>query len=89
MRLRPERKSPRHRALLGLHVLDAASGDDLTPVDPSPGPDVDHVVRGPNRLLVVLDDDQGVPEVPQLLKRREQPPVVPLVQPDGGLVEDV
>jgi hypothetical protein len=37
----------------------------------------------------VLDDDQRVPEVPELGERIQQPPIIPLVQPDGGLVEDV
>jgi hypothetical protein len=37
----------------------------------------------------VLDDDERVPEVPQLLEGGEEPPVVPLVQPDGRLVEHV
>src|SRR3712207_9075238 len=38
---------------------------------------------------VVLDDDERVPEVPQPYERAQEPPVIPLVQPDGRLVEDV
>src|ERR687893_1710745 len=80
---------PRHGALLGLDVLDGAGGDDLAPVHPRPGPHVHDVIRRPDRLLIVLDDDERVPEVPQPYEGVQQPPVVSLVQPDGGLVEDV
>src|SRR3712207_1422820 len=62
----------RDRALLGLYVLDGAGGDDLAPVDPRAGPYVHDVVGRPDRLLVVLDDDERVPEVPEPLVRREQ-----------------
>jgi hypothetical protein len=40
-----------------------AGGDDLAAVLTGPGPDVDDVVRDPDRLLVVLDDDHRVAEV--------------------------
>ena len=42
-----------------------------------------------HHLLVVLDDEHGVAEVAQPLERRDQPPVVALVEPDRRLVEDV
>src|SRR5438034_4883671 len=41
------------------------------------------------RSLVVLHDEHRVPQLLELAERREQPRVVPLVQPDGGLVQDV
>ncbi len=56
---------------------------------PRPGPDVDHVVGDPDGLLVVLDDDDRVAEVAQALEGADQALVVPLVQPDGRLVEHV
>ena len=78
-----------HGASLGLQVIHATRCDDLAAVYPGPGSHVDQVVRRPDRLLVVLDDDERVPEVPQPRQRVEKPPVVPLVQPDRRLVEDV
>ena len=51
--------------------------------------EVDEVVGGAHRLLVVLDDDHRVAEVAQPLERRDQLRVVALVQADRGLVEDV
>src|SRR5205085_12403302 len=47
------------------------------------------MIGGAHRLLVVLDDDDGVAEVAQAAKRGEEPRVVALVQTDGRLVENV
>ena len=59
------------------------------PCSPAPGPEVDDVVGGAHRALVVLDDDHGVAEVAQPRQHVQQLVVVALVQPDRGLVEDV
>jgi hypothetical protein len=61
----------------------------LAAVLPRAGPDVDDVVGHRDRVLVVLDDDDGVAEVPQAGERVDETAVVALVQPDGGLVEHV
>src|SRR6185503_482717 len=53
------------------------------------GAEVDHVVGGPNRLFVVLDDDDGVAEIAQPRERGQQGAIVALVQADRRLVEDV
>ena len=50
---------------------------------------VDDLVGRAHRLLVVLDDHQGVADVAQALQGRDQAPVVARVQPDRRLVEDV
>ena len=64
-------------------------GDDLAAVHAGAGADVDHVVGGADRVLVVLDHDHGVAEVAQALQRVQQPGVVALVQADRRLVEHV
>ena len=53
------------------------------------GADIDHVIGGEDRVLVVLDHDHGVAEVAQPLQRFQKPRIVALVQPDRGLVEHV
>ncbi len=63
--------------------------DDLSPVLAGPRADVDDPVRRLDGVLVVLDDDQGVAEVAQPDEGLDEPVVVPLVQPDRGLVEDI
>ena len=51
--------------------------------------DVHHPVGGLDGVLVVLDDDERVAEVAQPRQGLDQAVVVPLVQPDRRLVEDV
>ena len=53
------------------------------------GPEIDHVVRRPDRLLVVLDDDDGVAEIAQPRERGQQLPVVALMQADRRLIQHV
>ena len=62
---------------------------DVAAVLASPRADVHHPVRGPDGVLVVLDHDQRVAQVAQPQQGLEQPVVVPLVQPDGRLVQHV
>jgi hypothetical protein len=58
-------------------------------MDAGAGADVDHVVGGADRVLVVLDHDHRVAEVAQALERFEQARIVALVQADRGLVEHI
>src|SRR6267142_688279 len=70
------------------HGLDGTLDHDLATVPAGAGAQVHHVVRRADRLLVVLHDEHGIPEVAELLQGREQPRVVALVQPDRRLVEE-
>ena len=74
---------------MGQQVGDAAGVDDLAAVLTGAGPDVDHPVGHADRVLVVLDDDQGVAELLEAHEGLDQPVVVALVEADGRLVEDV
>ena len=47
------------------------------------------MVGGLDRFGVVLDDDHGIAQVAKSAERGEETLVVPLVEPDAGLVEDV
>ena len=51
--------------------------------------DVDDMVGDADRLLVVLDDDDGVAEIAESQQRVDEPLVVALVQADRRLVEHV
>ena len=42
-----------------------------------------------NRFFVVLDDDDGIPEVAQSAQRPEQPGVVALMQTDARFIQNV
>src|SRR5690606_39008975 len=63
--------------------------DDLTAADTGQRPDVDDPIACLDRLLVVLDDHEGVAEVAQRLERTDETSVVALVQADRRLVEHV
>ncbi len=63
--------------------------NDLAAVDAGAGADVDDMIGGQDRVLVVFDDDHGVADVSQVFERVEQPRVVALMQPDRRLVEHV
>src|SRR5699024_4594336 len=60
--------------------------DDVAAVFASIRADIDQPVRRANRVLVVLDDDQGVTQVAEILQGRDQPGVIPLVQTNRRLV---
>ena len=64
-------------------------GDDAAAVDAGAKADIDHVIGGENRVLVVLHHDHGVAEVTEPLQRFQKPRVVALMQPDRRLVEHV
>ena len=80
---------PGHRLGVRLELRDRPGVHHPAAVLPRARADVDHPVRRPHRVLVVLDDDQRVPQVAQPGERVDQPAIVALVQPDRGLVEDV
>ena len=63
--------------------------DDRATVDAGPRAHFDEVIGGPDRVLVVLDDDDRVADVAQPLERRDHLHVVLRMQPDARLVEHV
>ena len=79
----------RHRPAVPHHLRRRALGDNLPAVLAGAGPHVHEPVGRAHHLLVVLDDEHGVAEVPEPLEGRDQTPVVPLVEADRRLVEDV
>ena len=70
----------------------SASGPSATtrpPCSPAPGAEVEDEIGGPDGLLVVLDDQDGVAVVPDPPEQADQPAVVALVESDRRLVEDI
>ena len=64
-------------------------GHHLAAMHPGPRPHVDDMVRLQDGLLVVLHHQHGIADVAQMLQGLQQPGVVPLVEADGGLVQDI
>ena len=53
------------------------------------GTDVDDMVGGMHRILIVLHNDQRIAEVAQMAQCCKQAVVVALMQSDARLIEDV
>ena len=70
-------------------VVDRSPGHHLSALHARPRPHVDDPVRLAYRTFVVLDHDDRIAEIAQPQQGVEQPAVVPLVQPDGRLVQNV
>ena len=79
----------RQGAGLGHDVVQGAGGHDLAAVDARAGAHVHDEIRRADGLLVMLHHQKGVADVPQIPKGGKQPGVVPLVQADGRLVQDI
>ena len=85
----PERNAPVTEPFVARHVVGGSLGDDVTAVLARTRAHVDDPVGAAHHLLVVLDDEHGVPEIAEPLEGPDQPVVVALVEPDRRLVEDV
>ena len=74
----------------GVHDLfGGAGGHHLSAVNAGAGADVHDIVGRPHGVLVVLYHQQGVAQVAQVLHGVQQHVVVPLVQTDGRLVQNI
>ena len=63
--------------------------DDFPTETSRSGPEIDEMIRRGDGVLVVLDDDEGVPLIAERDEGFEEGGVVARVEADGGLVEDV
>ena len=85
----PERYWPVSEAGVRGDLVPACPRRHVAAVLAGAGAEVDDVVGGAHRPLVVLDDDHRVAEVAEPVERVDQLLVVALVEADRGLVEDV
>ena len=67
----------------------STSENHLTAVATGTGTDVNQIVGIEHSVLVVLHHDDGVANVSQFLQGLNQPVVVPLVEADARLIQDV
>ena len=71
------------------NALGPAGVDDMPAILAGVWSDVHQPVRRADRVLIVLDDDQGIPQVAEVLQGRDQPGVIPLMQPNRRLIQHV
>ena len=74
---------------VGHDLLRRAGSHHLPAVDAGAGADVDEVVGGAHGVLVMLHHQEGIAQVPEVFQRGQELVVIPLVQSDGGLVQDI
>jgi hypothetical protein len=79
----------RQRSAVVQDLLQRPLSHDLAPVHAGTRSDFQDMIRGPNGIGVVLDDDHGVTNIAQPLERLDHLDVVLGMQPDAGLVEHV
>src|SRR5437016_2196121 len=72
-----------------LQLFGRALRDDLAAEPSRAGTEVDHMLGAPDRVLVVLDHDERVALRAEARERIEQDVVVPRMEADRRLVEDV
>ena len=70
-------------------ILQRSRRHDLAAVTARAGANVYDKIGGAHGVLVVLHHDQGVAQIPQMLQRPQQLIVVPLVQTDGGFIQNI
>ena len=85
----PERNWPVGDALQASRSRSVPCTTTVAAVHAGPRAHLDDVIRGANRILVVLDDDHRVADVAQPLERRDHLHVVLRMQPDARLIEHV
>ena len=53
------------------------------------GTNVNNVVRSSHGIFIVFNYDKGIAKVSQVLKRVKELVIVPLMETDTGLIEDI
>jgi hypothetical protein len=71
------------------YLVHGPGGDDISTANAGSWPEIDQVIRGPHRLFIMLDDNDGIAHVAEPLKRPEQPAIVSRMKSDGRFVQDV
>ena len=79
----------RQRVRIRQHLRHRARRDDFAALHARARPEIEHVIRAPNRVLVMLDHEHRVPQIAQPLERFQQPLIVALMQPDAWFIQNV
>ena len=79
----------RQRILRAQNFLERSLRHDLAAARAGARPEIENVIGRADRFLIVLDHDDGIPEIAQPAQRAEQPRVVALMQADARFVQHV
>ena len=73
----------------GQNILQRACGHNFAATAACAGTHIHDEISGTHGILVVLHHNQSVAQIPQLLQGSQQLIVIPLMQADGGLVQNI
>ena len=71
------------------NFLERSFCDDLATARAGVRPEIKNVVGRADRFLVVLDHNDGIPEIAQPTQRADEARIIALMQTDAGLVEHI
>ena len=77
------------RVRIGHNFLRRTGGNHLAAMDTGAGTDVNQIVRSQHGILIVFHHQQGVAHIPQITQCGQQLVVVPLVETDRGLIQNI
>ena len=84
-----QKKRPRDGGGIGPYLIRGSLGHDLAAQMTCPGTDIHDPVRAFHGFLVMLHNDQGVADIPQMVEGGQQFDIVPLVKSDGGFIQNI
>src|SRR5439155_21983883 len=88
-RQRAREVAPGQRVAVRHDLVGGADGDEMAAELASARSQVDNIIRRADRLLVVLHDEHRVTEITKALQGLEQSSIVPLMQSDRWLIENI
>ena len=71
------------------HILRRTLRDDGAAIFPCAGADIHDPVCGADGILIMLDDDERISQIPHALQCRKELVIVTLVQTDGRFIQNV
>ena len=85
----PRKVLPRHRSRIRHDLRRRTRSHDLPAILTRARPNIEHVIRLANRVLIVLHHQHRVAQIAQVFERRDQPLIIPLMQPDRRLIQHI
>ncbi len=73
----------------GTDILHTARGDHPAAVYARAGANIHDIIGAAHGVLVMLDNNEGVAQIAQPAERAQELFIVPLMQTNAGLIEDI
>ena len=80
---------PCHTVRIIRHMLWRPMADHFPAMHARTGAHVEHIIRLADRVLVMFHHQHGIARIAQPFQRGQQAVIIPLVQPDAGLIQHI